>query len=273
MALRVFGQATPLLSLVEKAYTEGMFTTTRPGQKRGSRFRPPNPPCTAHAQSQHMIGFAGGLNLYIYGNQNPVRFVDPSGLDIWIHRNVVIGGHQGGYMYGWEWQRYKDARALAPVLQNALPGSIDKMIARGHQSEGGMSLTTEIGGQGGHLITRPDGSVHMVQGRDVDIDLKILSKIGVKSIELRACNSAGGSRDSRIGAASRAAAQKFAASRHQRYGESSFPAANNNNFAHTVRDYTGISTGGSSGLWWLDEDRLDSVPIDASPYNEPLRWY
>ena len=58
-----------------------MFTTTRPAQKRGSRFRPPNPHCTAHAQSQHMIGFAGGLNLYAYVGNNPVNAVDPSGLE------------------------------------------------------------------------------------------------------------------------------------------------------------------------------------------------
>ncbi len=93
MALGGSGQATPLLSLVEKAYTQGMFTTTRPAQKRGSRFRPPNPPCTAHAQSQHMIGFAGGLNHYGYVGGNPLRYVDPSGLgpiNQWVQDNLGL---------------------------------------------------------------------------------------------------------------------------------------------------------------------------------------
>jgi len=40
----------------------------------------PQTPVHAHVPIRHTIGFAGGLNLYQYGNSNPTNYVDPSGL-------------------------------------------------------------------------------------------------------------------------------------------------------------------------------------------------
>lgn len=54
------------------------------------------------------IGLAGGVNMYAYAISNPVKYIDPFGLDIWIegpsedeptgHQSINIGDPNGGYV-------------------------------------------------------------------------------------------------------------------------------------------------------------------------------
>ena len=215
------------------------------------------------------IGFAGGLNLFVGMSNSPINHADPSGLDIWLRQKTQpVIGNRGGYGYDYEWRHYDDARAAAPYINRARPGDVIEAVFQGHQSQGGQT----VGGSG--YIINENGRWRLKQGHDVDIDLARLKELGVQHIELRSCNSAGGSRDSKKGKKSRQAAERFARERGSRFGEATFPPPTDDNFAHRVARDLGVDVSGSTGLWWFDGFNGDVPPAAGShPLNERLIRY
>ena len=83
-------------------------------------------PIRSRFVSEDPIGFAGGDNFYRYASSNPLRFVDPRGLDIWLegpsqnepsfHQSVNVGNPNGAYQsysygmngYGLQGEVYRD---------------------------------------------------------------------------------------------------------------------------------------------------------------------
>jgi RHS repeat-associated protein len=41
---------------------------------------------------QDPIGFAGGINKYIYTLNNPIKYIDPFGLDVWVENTTAVNG-------------------------------------------------------------------------------------------------------------------------------------------------------------------------------------
>jgi RHS repeat-associated protein len=144
--------------------------------------------------SRDPIGFRGGLNLFgtAFGN-NPVTFVDPSGLDIWAYQSVtqtlsldtVHSGTVDMTTSEMQWVRYKNAETFVNGYNKA--ANVEEVIFQGH----GSTRSMDPGGLS-NLKMDPldDGKVQLLYaGRPLDIDFT-----RVKRVRIWSCFSDGGYR-------------------------------------------------------------------------------
>jgi RHS repeat-associated protein len=89
--------------------------------------------------SRDPLGERGGVNLYDYVRNNPTRWIDPLGEDIWVgsrglHQNINVGdpnGNYSSYSFGIDTDNYSNFSALNPfnesgeVYSDYPPNAID----------------------------------------------------------------------------------------------------------------------------------------------------
>lgn len=140
--------------------------------------------------SRDPIGFSGGLNLFgtAFGN-NPMTFVDPSGLDIWAYQSVKLSvetTHSGTWTYDvMDWVRYETGEAFVGGFNSAQ--IVDEVIFEDH---GGIDSMNPC--KGTLLKQHPlDNSKIqlLVGGQPVELDFS-----RVRQVRIWSCSNAGGYR-------------------------------------------------------------------------------
>ena len=129
--------------------------------------------------SRDPIGHSGGLNLYALGNNNPVNFVDPDGLEVAIT-------HTNGSM-----QVFSEGKLgfVAPYLAGPhLP--IESIVFSMHGSTTGMSDSSS-GGRQQRLRASAKGVYFLLGDKRIFLDELLKDEDTLQRIELRGCNTAG----------------------------------------------------------------------------------
>lgn len=158
--------------------------------------------------SRDPIGFQGGLNLFgtAFGN-NPVTFVDPSGLDIRVLQAApLLNGRAGGPIYiPTGWKSYSTYEAFVAAAKQAAFDNIQfqEIIFEGHglHNQMGCNPRDDNHMDGGAIVYYPKRQSQKLQiflenKQWIDFESLHLENLGVRKITLRGCGTAGGYTDS-----------------------------------------------------------------------------
>ena len=94
------------------------------------------------------IGLAGGVNVYGYGLQNPLSYVDPTGEIGWWVTGAVIGGGLNAYSQyrkNGGWNNFNRGSFVANTVTGAFGGGLGTLTARVGSNAGWLIVSNAVG--------------------------------------------------------------------------------------------------------------------------------
>lgn len=105
-------------------------------------------PATGRYLTPDPIGLEGGINLFVYANNNPVNWIDPEGLEVFDKGSYTFKKHPKDIMHGgkhWHVHKRKGGKLLGRV-------SLEGKVITGKVPNKALKILAGLGKIGGAVI-------------------------------------------------------------------------------------------------------------------------